>query len=78
MNVALSFAGINDFPNASEEDVEAALPVLAAAGVPLLAHAELLENIPPTEVIDTHSVTRAPCDLQQLVCGISGASNTRC
>lgn len=30
--------------------MEAALPVLAAAGVPLLAHAELLENVPPTLV----------------------------
>jgi hypothetical protein len=30
--------------------VEAALPVLAAAGVPLLAHAELLEDVPPMQV----------------------------
>lgn len=43
-------AGINDFPNASAEDVAKALPTFAAAGVPLLAHAELLSELPPSQV----------------------------
>ena len=43
----MSRAGINDFPNASLADVAAALPVLRAAGAPLLVHAELAEGPPP-------------------------------
>jgi allantoinase len=35
-------SGIDDFPNATESDLRAVLPALAAAGLPLLAHAELV------------------------------------
>lgn len=38
----LCHSGIDDFPNAREEDLRAALPVLAKHGVPLLVHAELV------------------------------------
>lgn len=34
-------SGIDEFPNASEADLRAAMPVLRAHGLPLLAHAEL-------------------------------------
>jgi allantoinase len=34
-------SGIDEFPNASREDLREAMPILRAAGIPLLAHAEL-------------------------------------
>jgi allantoinase len=43
----LCHSGIDEFPNATAADLRAALPLLAAAGVPLLAHAELVGPLPP-------------------------------
>jgi allantoinase len=37
----LVHSGIDEFPNATEADLRAAMPVLREAGLPLLAHAEL-------------------------------------
>jgi allantoinase len=37
----LIHSGIHEFPNATQADLEQAMPVLARAGVPLLVHAEL-------------------------------------
>jgi allantoinase len=37
----LVHSGIDEFPNATEADLRAAMPALRAAGLPLLAHAEL-------------------------------------
>ena len=37
----LVHSGIDEFPNSTEADLRAAMPVLRAAGLPLLAHAEL-------------------------------------
>jgi len=37
----LVHSGVDEFPAATEVELEAALPILAARGVPLLAHAEL-------------------------------------
>jgi allantoinase len=37
----LVHSGIDEFPNATEADLRAAMPVLHEAGLPLLAHAEL-------------------------------------
>lgn len=37
----LVHSGIDDFPNATEGDLRAAMPILARRGVPLLVHAEL-------------------------------------
>jgi allantoinase len=37
----LVHSGIDEFPNATEADLRAAMPVLARRGVPLLVHAEL-------------------------------------
>jgi allantoinase len=34
-------SGIDEFPNATREDLQQAMPLLHAAGIPLLAHAEL-------------------------------------
>lgn len=41
----LCHSGIDEFPNATEADLRAALPALAAAGLPLLVHAELLSPL---------------------------------
>jgi allantoinase len=38
----LCHSGIDEFPNATEADLRTAMPRLAAVGLPLLAHAELL------------------------------------
>lgn len=38
-------SGVEEFPNASEEDLRIAMPILARAQVPLLVHAEL-ESVP--------------------------------
>lgn len=43
-------SGIDDFPNVSPADVEAALPTLRALGVPLLVHAELVDADVPSGV----------------------------
>jgi allantoinase len=37
----LVHSGIDEFPNSSEADLREAMPILRAAGLPLLAHAEL-------------------------------------
>ncbi len=37
----LVHSGINDFPNVTEADLRAAMPLLAQSGLPLLIHAEL-------------------------------------
>ena len=37
----LVHSGIDEFPNATEADLRAAMPILRDAGIPLLAHAEL-------------------------------------
>jgi allantoinase len=38
----LCHSGIDEFPNATEAELRAVMPVLARAGVPLLVHAELV------------------------------------
>lgn len=43
----LCHSGIDDFPAATERELRAAMPLLAARGVPLLAHAELATPQPP-------------------------------
>jgi allantoinase len=43
----LCHSGIDEYPNATEADLRAAMPRLAAAGVPLFAHAELVSPLPP-------------------------------
>jgi allantoinase len=40
-------SGIDEFPNATETDLRAALPKLATAGLPLLVHAELVSPPAP-------------------------------
>ena len=45
----LVHSGIDEFPNATEDDLRAAMPVLRAHGLPLLAHAELDLGAPPPE-----------------------------
>ncbi len=42
----LCHSGIDEFPNATEADLRRVMPLLAAAGVPLLVHAELVESLP--------------------------------
>ena len=43
----LTHSGIDEFPNASEADLSAAMPLLAAAGLPLLVHCELTDDEVP-------------------------------
>jgi allantoinase len=40
----LIHSGIDDFPNATEADLRAAMPILAGHGLPLLVHAELQKS----------------------------------
>ncbi len=49
-------SGIDDFPNATEEDLRRAMPILARAKVPLLVHAELESPVAPTTA--TRATTR--------------------
>jgi allantoinase len=43
----LCHSGIDEFPAATAADLQLALPLLASAGLPLLAHAELVAALPP-------------------------------
>ncbi len=43
----LCHSGIDDFPRATAEDLRQAMPIMAEAGIPLLAHAELELDAPP-------------------------------
>ncbi len=43
----LCHSGLDEFPNATEQDLREAMPLLAQAGVPLLVHAELLSSPAP-------------------------------
>ncbi len=40
----LTHSGIDEFPNASKQDLETAMPVIAKANIPLLVHCELDEK----------------------------------
>jgi allantoinase len=40
-------SGIDEFPNVTESDLRAVMPTLAAAGIPLFVHAELMSPLPP-------------------------------
>src|SRR5262249_37298418 len=42
----LSHSGIDDFPNATENDLRSVMPLLAGATVPLFTHAELVAPLP--------------------------------
>jgi allantoinase len=44
----LVHSGIDEFPNATRADLARAMPILRAAGLPLLAHAELDLGAPPS------------------------------
>lgn len=46
----LIHSGIDDFPNVAETDLRAAMPMIAASGLPLLVHAELNRNLSATNV----------------------------
>ena len=53
----LSPSGINDFPNSSVEDVAAALPTLRSLRVPVMVHAELVDNSLQVEARGVSSVS---------------------
>lgn len=44
----LTHSGLEEFPNATRADLEAAMPVIASLGLPLIVHAELDEPAPNT------------------------------
>ena len=43
----LCHSGIDEFPAATEKELRAVMPLLAERGVPLLAHAEMVGDVPP-------------------------------
>jgi allantoinase len=43
----LCHSGIDEFPNVTEADLRAVMPILAEAGIPLFVHAELVSPLPP-------------------------------
>lgn len=43
----LTHSGIDEFPNATEEDLRKAMPIIARHGLPLLVHCELSDNLHP-------------------------------
>jgi allantoinase len=51
----LVHSGIDEFPNTSEADLRAAMPVLRDLGLPLLAHAELDLGVPAGSSADPHA-----------------------
>jgi len=57
-------SGVDEFPHVGETDLRLALPILAEQGVPLLAHAELALDGPPTSgdprAYSTYLSTRPP------------------
>ncbi len=53
----LCHSGIDDFPAATEADLRRAMPILAAAGRPLLVHAELESPGPSTHEDPRHYAT---------------------
>ena len=40
----LTHSGIDEFPNVGEKEIDAAMPIIAKYGLPLLAHCEIFEN----------------------------------
>ena len=46
----MSPSGIDDFPNVGEADIRAALPFLKKAGATFYVHAELVHDVPDSEV----------------------------
>jgi allantoinase len=43
----LCHSGVHEFPNVTEADLRAVIPTIAAAGLPLFVHAELVSPLPP-------------------------------
>lgn len=48
----LSHSGIDDFPNVTEADLRAGMPLIAETGLPLLVHAELVSDHPEINAMD--------------------------
>lgn len=55
----LSHSGIDEFPNVEEADLRAGMPLIAAGGVPLLVHAELVSDHPEIHLMDAHPRSHA-------------------
>ncbi len=53
----LIHSGIDDFPNATERDLRAAMPIIAKSGLPLLVHAELATSNPQPRSSNPRSYT---------------------
>lgn len=46
----LVHSGIDEFPNVAEQDIDAAMPIIAAYGLPLLVHCEIDEQVAPCDL----------------------------
>jgi len=51
----LTHSGIDEFPNATEEDLRKAMPIIARHDLPLLVHCELSDNLHPKTRISNRS-----------------------
>ena len=60
----LCHSGIDEFPNVTENDLRAAMPVLARLGLPLLVHAELVP--PSAPAMDPRTRGRTPPGLPRV------------
>ena len=49
----LSHSGIDEFPNVTEADLRAGMPIIAQNGIPLLVHSELVEDHPEIDLPKT-------------------------
>ncbi len=51
----LVHSGIDEFPNATESDLRAGMPIIAKANIPLLVHCELATPISQSSILNPHS-----------------------
>ena len=51
----LVHSGIDEFPNATEDDLRTAMPYIAQSGAPLLVHAELIDHNPKSPIANPRS-----------------------
>lgn len=58
----LVHSGIDDFPNATEADLRAAMPTIRKHGIPLLVHAELEKQISSIKSQNTNKSEISPAD----------------
>lgn len=74
----MSPSGIDDFDNVSPADIAAALPTIKSLGVPLLVHAELVDEDVPKGVRLFFLSTMYGCPVYSSVMGEPSGCSQRC